>query len=169
MRKPKVMYYHDGRHPHIYRYEPPMHKEGYVAMVDELAGTPVEAIAFCLGEGRTMLHDTRAGELMGHNVESWDHLIFRRAAQNAKRLIDDGHDPLRIVCERAQELGMQVYPTLIVQRGGAGNVQMRCCVCLLRRMSKPTSSNSGSTARFCPILCCARSTSFTRWTGRATG
>ena len=70
MGKPKIFDYHDGRHPHIYRYEPPMHREEYLAMVDELAGTTVEAIAFCLGEGRTMVHHTRAGELMGHDVET---------------------------------------------------------------------------------------------------
>ena len=126
MDKPKIMYYHDGRHPHIYRYEPPMHRAEYVALVDELAGTTVDAIAFCLGEGRTMLHDTRAGELMGHNVEVWDHLIFRRAWQNAKHLIETGDDPLRIVCERACELGMQVYPTLLVQRGGVDHAAVRC-------------------------------------------
>ena len=45
-----------------------MAPEEYIALVDELAGTTVEAIAFCLGEGRTMLHDSRASELMGHNV-----------------------------------------------------------------------------------------------------
>ncbi len=73
-----------------------------------------------------MLHDTRAGELMGHNIDSWDHLIFRRAAQNAKHLIDSGDDPLRIVCDRAHELGMQLYPTLIVQPGGGDHASVRC-------------------------------------------
>ena len=107
MSQPKIMYYHDGRHPHIYRYEPPMAPEEYIALVDELAGTTVEAIAFCLGEGRTMLHDTQAGELMGHNVEVWDHHVFRRAWQNAQSLIDAGHDPLRLVCDRAHELGIR--------------------------------------------------------------
>ena len=126
MNQPKIMYYHDGRHPHIYRYEPPMAPEEYIALVDELAGTTVEAIAFCLGEGRTMLHDTRASELMGHNVEVWDHHVFRRAWQNAKSLIDAGHDPLRLVCDRAHELGIEVYPTLIVQRGGVNHASVRC-------------------------------------------
>ena len=126
MNQPKIMYYHDGRHPHIYRYEPPMAPEEYVALVDELAGTTVEALAFCLGEGRTMLHDTRASELMGHNVEVWDHYVFRRAWQNAKSLIDAGHDPLRLVCDRAHELGIQVYPLLIVQRGGVDHASTRC-------------------------------------------
>ena len=65
MPKPRIMFYHDGRHPHIYRYEPPMQKEQYQACIDELVGTPVEAIMFCLGEGRTVLHDTKVGELSG--------------------------------------------------------------------------------------------------------
>ena len=119
MAKPQIMFYHDGRHPHIYRYEPPMQKEEFQACIDELVGTPVEAVTFCLGEGRTMLHDTKAGELLGDNVEKWGHLIFRRAHQNAKHLIGEGNDPLRIVCERAHEKGMLLYPALLVQ--GSGN------------------------------------------------
>ena len=111
MSKPQIMYYHDGRHPHIYRYEPPMYKEEYIALVDELAGTPIDAIAFCLGEGRTMLHDTKAGELLGHNQEIWEHAVFRRAHQNAKYLIESGDDPLRIICERAHLFGIKLYPT----------------------------------------------------------
>ena len=49
MPQPHVMFYHDGRHPLIYMYEPPMQKEEYEAAVDELLGTPVEAIMFFLG------------------------------------------------------------------------------------------------------------------------
>ena len=90
MPKPRIMFYHDGRHPHIYRYEPPMQKEEYQACIDELVGTPVEAVMFCLGEGRTVLHDTKVGELLGHNVDKWDHLVFHRAHQNAKGLIEEG-------------------------------------------------------------------------------
>ncbi len=66
--QPRMLFYHDGRHPLIYMYEPPIEKEQYEAAVDELAGTPVEAIMFCLGDGRTVLHDTKVGELWGHNV-----------------------------------------------------------------------------------------------------
>ena len=126
MSKPQIMYYHDGRHPHIYRYEPPMYKEEYIALVDELAGTPIDAISFCLGEGRTMLHDTKAGELLGHNQKVWEHATFRRAYQNAKYLIESGDDPLRIICERAHLFGIKLYPMLIVQRGGIEHATMRC-------------------------------------------
>ena len=126
MAKPKIVYYHDGRHPHIYRYEPPMYPEEYQACVDELATTSVEALMFGLAEGRTMLHDTRAGELWGHNVDKWDHLVFKRAHQNARSLIDAGFDPLRLVCDRGREKGILIYPTLLVQNGGGEFCPVRC-------------------------------------------
>lgn len=103
-----------------------MQQEQYAAMIDELLGTPVEAVMFCLGEGRTMLHDTKVGELLGHNMEKWNHIVFRRAYQNAKSLIDAGHDPLRIVCDRAHEKGLLLYPTLLMQLGGAEWASDRC-------------------------------------------
>jgi hypothetical protein len=126
MTKPRIWFYHDGRHPHIYRYEPPMSREQWMACIDELAGTPVEAVSFCLGEGRTMLHDTGAGELLGHNVDRWDHLVFRRAHQNAKALIDAGDDPLRLVCEQAHRRGIRLYPCLLVQNPGVESATVRC-------------------------------------------
>ena len=51
MPKPRIMFYHDGRHPHIYRYEPPMQKEEYQACIDELVGTPIKANNVLLGRG----------------------------------------------------------------------------------------------------------------------
>ena len=126
-RQPRFMFYHDGRHPLIYMYEPPMQKEEFEAGVDELVGTPVDAIMFCLGDGRTVLHDTKVGELWGHNVKKWPHQIFRRAHQNATALISEGHDPLQIICDRAHEKNLLLYPTLLVQQGRrARDEDVRC-------------------------------------------
>ena len=122
---PKVYYYHDGRHTLIYMYEPPITREQYEHCVDELLGTPVDVLSFCLGDGRTMLHDTQAGELWGANVEDgshpgigndgWDHAIFRRAHQNATHLISQNLDPLKVVADRAHTHGLRLYPCLLVQ------------------------------------------------------
>ena len=125
MPKPRMMFYTDGRHPLLYMWEPPMQKEELESAVDELAGTPIEAIMFCLGDGRTMTHDTKVGQLWGDNVDKWAHLIFRRAHQNARALIEAGNDPLMVICDRAHANGMLLYPTLLVQlesgvRGGPG-------------------------------------------------
>ena len=115
MKTPRIMFYQDGRHSKIYTYEPPLQKEEYEDIVNELIGTPIDTLVFCLGEGRTMLHDTKAGEFWGHNVDKWPHTIFRRAHQNAKGLIEKGYDPLRIICERAQNEGFMIYPSLNIQ------------------------------------------------------
>ena len=127
MPKPRIMFYNDGRHPLLYMYEPPIQKEEFEAAVDEVVGTPVDALMFGLGDGRTMLHDTKEGELWGHNVDTWSHLIFRRAHQNARELIQRGYDPLRIVCDRAHAKGLMLYPSLLVQQGRAARDQdVRC-------------------------------------------
>ncbi len=127
MTQPRIMFYHDGRHPLIYMYEPPMQKEEYESAVDELVGTPVDALMFCLGDGRTVLHDTKVGELWGHNMRKWPHTIFHRAHRNAKHLIRTGNDPLRVVCDRAHEKGLLLYPTLLVQqRSGIRGEDSRC-------------------------------------------
>ena len=66
-KKPRIMFYNDGRHPAIYMYEPPMQKEQFEAAVDELLGTPVEVLVYGLGDGRTVLHDTQVGEVVGRS------------------------------------------------------------------------------------------------------
>ena len=115
MPQPKMMFYNDGRHPLIYQYEPPMSKEEYESAVDELVGTPVEALMFCIGDGRTQLYDTKVGELWGHNRDVWTHAVFHRAHRNAVALIEGGHDPLKVIIDRANEKGLLLYPTLLVQ------------------------------------------------------
>ena len=95
MPTPRIMFDHDGRHPLIYMYEPPIYREELEAAVDELAGTPVEALMLMLGDIRSLLYETRAGELWGQNVEQWPHTIWRRAHQNFTALIQRGEDPPR--------------------------------------------------------------------------
>ena len=107
-----------------------MQPEELCHVVEELAGTPVEALHYCLGDGRTMLHDSATTELWGDNVEAWPHVIFHRAHRNGKELIERGHDPLRVVCERGAELGIAVVPAVLMNQGrgpqdGAG-LDVRC-------------------------------------------
>ena len=40
-----------------------MQKEEYESAVDELLGMSIDALMFCFGNGRTVLHDTTFGEL----------------------------------------------------------------------------------------------------------
>ena len=118
MNIPKMMFFHDGRHNLIYMYEPPMQKEEYASAIDELAGSSVEAVMFGLAEGRVLLHDTKVGEIWGHNIDKWPHMTWRRTHQNVMSLIDNGHDPLRVVCDRAHEKGMLLFPSFLAQVDG---------------------------------------------------
>lgn len=115
------MFYHDSRHPLLYMYEPPISRQQFETAVDELLGTPVDVLAFNLGDGRSMLHDTSVGERWGDNVEAgthpgttdgWKHNIFRRAHQNMAQLIADECDPLRVVCDRCASLIEDSYSQL---------------------------------------------------------
>ena len=117
MPKPRIMFDHDARHPLIYMYEPPINREELEAAVDELVGTPIEALMLTLGDSRSLLYDSEAGELWGKRIEKWPHLIWRRANQNFKKLVEEGNDPLRVICDRAHAKGMLLYATLLGQQG----------------------------------------------------
>ena len=134
MAPPAIYFYHDGRHPLIYMYEPPITVPQYQAAVDELLGTPVDVLAWNLGDGRSMLHDTKVGERWGDNVEAgthagtsdgWKHTIFRRAHQNMAQLVGDGADPLRAICDKCHSRGLQLYPVLMMNQLAAED-DMRC-------------------------------------------
>ncbi|MYC80971.1 MAG: hypothetical protein F4X19_02615 [Acidobacteria bacterium] len=120
-KKPRIMFYHDSRHPLMYMYEPPIRKQEVEAAVDELVETSVEVLNFCLADGRTVFHDTKVGEVFGQHVRKWPHVVFQRAQQNASSLLEAGLDQLEVLCERAHEKGMLLYPALLVNQGRRGS------------------------------------------------
>ena len=126
MNKPKILFENDSRHTLIYMYEQPINKEEQESAIDELLGTPVDALLFNMGYGNAFLHGSNVGDRWGPDAYAteifrpnkgrlWDHIVFYRAYRNAKKLIDEGNDPLHIICNRANDVGMLVYPTLQVQ------------------------------------------------------
>ena len=123
MPQPRILFENDSRHTLIYMYEPPISVEDHRQAVDELLGTPVEALLFNLGYGNAFLHGTEAGDRWGPDAfatepfrpgggRQWEHLVFMRAYRNAAKLIAEGNDPLRLVCERAHQHGLLLYPSL---------------------------------------------------------
>ena len=118
--RPRIMYFNDSRHPLAYMHEPPVGKEEWESCVDELVGTPVEALNLGLGDGRTVFHDTRVSEIWGSNISNWTHAVFRRAHQNVMALVEKGLDPLTVVAERARAKGIAFYPTLLLNQGLRG-------------------------------------------------
>lgn len=110
----EVIFYTDGRHSSVYIYEPPMDKRIYTAPVDELVDLSIDTLTYAVGDCRVLLYDTKAGERWGHNVHKTHHIIWYRAMRNLEQFIADGHDPLKIVCDRAHELGFAFMPSLLL-------------------------------------------------------
>ena len=120
MKKPKLIHYHDSRHFLLYRFDPPMSLHQLRQPVDELLGTPVDTLSYGLGMGQTFLYDTKVGTKFGENaIEHNSGLVWWRAAENLKRALDSGFDPLKIIVDRAHEKGIQVLGSLRINDAGA--------------------------------------------------
>ena len=101
-----------------------MRIEDAQAPVDELVGTGVDTVAYGLGNGPVMLHDTKVGEIWGTRLadaggafdedtpSSLYALSSWRAYENVKSLIDRGLDPLNVLIERAHEKGLEFIASL---------------------------------------------------------
>ncbi len=125
----EVVMYADGRHSSVYIYEPPMNRRIYTAPVDELVDLGIDTITYAVGDCRTMLYDTKAGERWGHNVNRTNQIIWYRAGINLAQAIEDGYDPLRLVCDRAHELGFNFMPSLILGMQHQPPAEVTDCRC----------------------------------------
>jgi len=110
-----IAYRNDGFST-FYR-KPPMTRETLEnEFVNPLAGTGVQIIEWGLGPGSVFCYDTKAGEIVGADLteEQWARCRVgdRWVYQNVRGLIDAGHDPLRVVVNRAHELGLRVFARL---------------------------------------------------------
>ena len=128
-REKEVVFYTDGRHTSVYIYEPPMDERIYTAPIDELVDLGIDTITYAVGDCRVLLYDTKAGERWGHNVKKTNQIIFYRAGLNLEQFITDGHDPLRVVCQRAHDLGFSFMPSLLLAMQHQEPAEVTDCRC----------------------------------------
>ena len=100
-----MLLYDDGRHASpLYQYAPPLTPDDFVITVDQLADSGVDTLVYAAGlEGGTQIYDSRVAQTWGDNVKQWTHPVWYRAGRHLKQLIDDGHDPLELICQRAHQ------------------------------------------------------------------
>jgi len=109
MRKPRLIYYNDSRHYLMYRFDPPMSLHRLRQPVDEVLGTGVDTLSYALASGDTFLHGTEVGYKWGQTVKEHNSgVMWWRAAENIVKALEAGHDPLKIVVDRAHEKGIQI-------------------------------------------------------------
>ena len=128
-RENEVIFYTDGRHSSVYIYEPPMDRRIYTAPIDELVDLGIDTITYAVGDCRVLLYDTKVGERWGHNVKKTNHIIWYRAMRNLEQFIADGNDPLRVVCDRARELGFSFMPSLLLGMQRQDRAEATDCRC----------------------------------------
>ena len=120
MNNPRLVFYNDARHYHLYNYEPPITLEDARAPVDEVAGTGVDTLVYGFGVGPTMFHLTEVGEIWGTRLGSFkdttEHadgtLVFWRAYENIMSLKERRIDLLTLLIDRAHEVGLQLYGSI---------------------------------------------------------
>ena len=128
MTKPRLIFYSDARHTHIYAYDPPLRVEDAVAPVDDVAGTGVDTFVYGFGAGLTMYHNTEVGETWAEHLikagvttfrepEIWNSLPFWRAYSNIKSLRDRGLDILELLTNRAHDKGMKMWGSIRTNHG----------------------------------------------------
>lgn len=132
MSERRLIFYSDGRHTHIYAYDPPPRIEDAVAPIDDVAGTGVDTFVYGFGSGPTMYHNTKVGETWAEHLvkagpstsivrpgsatfletDVWNTLPFWRAYQNLKSLRERGLDIMDLLIDRAHEKGMEFWGSI---------------------------------------------------------
>ena len=110
---PKIFMFDDGRHAGtLYQMEPPLTPGDLTFNVDLLVDSGADTLFYHVGlEGGVVLYDSKVAPKWGENVTKWKHPVWYRASRNIKSLIDQGHDPLNLLCERAHQKGIWFIAT----------------------------------------------------------
>jgi hypothetical protein len=112
MRKQRTIYHNDARHNYLWMFEPPMRLEDAWTPVDEVAGTAVDTLSYCVERGDGAFWPTKVGLRFGTDMRPFTSQIVWRAWECMQSLIDQGLDPLNVVIDRAHDKGMDFLADL---------------------------------------------------------
>ena len=90
-------------------------------VIARFAGTPIYSFDWCVG-GSSFTYATRVGTVFGSHAKKMWRQGDKQAAEILKRLIEQGHDPLRIVVEEAHRQGIPINATLRMNADYGGDV-----------------------------------------------
>jgi hypothetical protein len=112
MRKRRTIYHNDARHNYLWMFEPPITLEQAWTPVDEVAGTAVDTLSYCVERGDGAFWPTKVGLRFGADMQPFTSQIVWRAWQCMQSLIDRGLDPLQVVIDRAHDKDMDFIADL---------------------------------------------------------
>ena len=112
MRQKRTIYHNDARHNYLWMFEPPMRMEDAWVPVDEVAGTAVDTLSYCVERGDGAFWPTEVGVRFGSDKRPFKSQIIWRAWECMQSLLDAGLDPLGVVIDRAHARGMDFFADL---------------------------------------------------------
>lgn len=100
----------DGRHmAGLYQFQPPLTPEDFNHNVDQMVSSGMDTLIYIAGLiGGSVLYDSKVAQKIGDNVDRWVHPVYYRTARSVQRLVSDGYDPMKLLCDRANEKGLWV-------------------------------------------------------------
>ncbi|MAE61318.1 MAG: hypothetical protein CMJ49_08180 [Planctomycetaceae bacterium] len=109
--EPRVFCTDDARHAAcLYQMQPSLEPADLHATVDQFVNSGFDTLLYTVGvEGGAVVYDSHVVPKWGDNVTSWTHPVWYRAALNLRQLIADGHDPLQIMVDRANQKGIWFF------------------------------------------------------------
>lgn len=118
--EPKVFLLDDGRHAGgLYQMEPPLTPDSHAYTVSQMASSGVDTLVYIAGvEGGTMLYDSKVAEVWGTVVKKWTHYVWYRAGRILRQMIDDGLDPMKILCDRCHQTNILMLASAWVSLHG---------------------------------------------------
>jgi len=119
LRKQRFFYNSDGNNMFIYD-DYPMSPEDVYAYIDPVAEAGATAFSFSPHVGMVMNYPTKASQMIGEDVSealaatiapesATEPKTNERGVQNLQGLVKVGHDPLKLVLDRAREKGMETF------------------------------------------------------------
>ena len=117
--EPKVFTRDDGRHSAgTDQFEPPLDRSDVTRSIDQLIGSGVDALLFSVGvEGGTVVYDSKVAQKLGDNVDRWTHPVHYRDGRHLRQLVADGHDRIKLLCDRAHRHGIFFVASLCLDPG----------------------------------------------------
>ena len=112
MRKPRLIYDNDARHHLLYRYGPPLTDYLLRQPVDEILGTSVDTLFYGFISKQASPYKSSAGLYWDWSVGEREQVMWWRAGENLKQVLNNGQDPLKIVIDKAHDNGIQVLTWL---------------------------------------------------------
>ena len=106
--EPKIFNIDDGRHmAALYQFQPPLRAADLTLNLDQMVSSGMDTLVYIAGLiGGSVLYDSKVAQKIGDNVDRWVHPVYYRTARSVQRLVADGIDPLKLLCDRANEKGL---------------------------------------------------------------